>query len=128
MNDQVLCVDLRSGAAQDEGAFHHVLELAHVTRPRMTSQAGPRIRRHPLLEVVIHAQLMEKMAGQYVHVATTVPKWWQVEAEHVETVEEIGAEGAVFHPVFERFVARGDHATVDRDFLRAAEAPNAALL
>ena len=115
-------------ARQQKRAAHHILEFAHVARPRVSAQhcqcavAQPR-HRGPFRCVA--QQHRESERGD---VGAAFAQRGQREREHVEPVIKVGAEAAFVD--FERQVAvgAGDHAHIDPDWLGRAERHNFAFL
>jgi len=70
----------------------------------------------------------EKVSCEHRDVAAPLPQWRNVEAQDVQPIEEVDAEGTILHRVLDGHVAGGEDAAVDRHLLRGTEPPDATLL
>ena len=68
------------------------------------------------------------MAGEQFHIAGALAQRRQIDAEHAQPVEQVGAETAGGHQVAQRSVAGADHPHIHLARLRGAHAPHFAAL
>ena len=101
----------------------HVLQLAHVARPRLCLQALQR-RRGQLLHRRSQPAcgVGEEVRGQLRDVLAALAQRRQPQPHHVEAVQQVGTEAALFHQRLQRLVGGGDHPHVDADQLAPADA------
>ena len=108
---------------EDDGAFDLVGEFADVAGPGLGEEAGFAVRRdREIFEAVARGDLGEEVTGEVKDVGAAFAERREREAEEVEAVVEVFAEGVLLDEVGERAVGGGDEADVDWDFARAAEA------
>src|SRR3546814_7855636 len=69
-----------------------------------------------------HGRCLQEAFGQLRHVAAALAQRRQMQAHHVEAMQQVAAETAVGHPCLEVLVGGGDHAHVDPDQLAPANA------
>ena len=109
----------RLPAGEQRRALDHVLELAHVARPRVCAQRVPRAlaqRRAP----------GEEMLGQRQDVVAAFGQRRQAHLDHVEAVVQVLAEQAVAHHGLQVGVGRAQHAHLHVARLVGAQALEAA--
>jgi hypothetical protein len=121
-------IDVRR-LGQQNRTLHHVGELAHVARPSVRTQRGPRARRQTLggKSVVLTGE-SEKVLGEHRNVVATLAKRWQAQRHDGETVVEVLAESTGANRRHKIFVRRGDDRDVHGLAARAAEAAHSAFL
>ncbi len=114
---------------QQRDPLEHVAELAHV--------AGPRVRQEPLLglrrqglerQAVVGADADQQMLGEQDHVAPALAQRRKAKGEDGESVVEILAEAALADGGLQIGVGGADDPRVGRLGMRAAQAPDRALL
>ena len=115
--------------AHEHRALDRVLELADVARPVIAREHVDGRRRDPLdVLPVLDRVLREEVVGQQHDVRLPLAKRRREDREHVQPVEQVLAERAGRHQLFERPVGGRDEAHVDADAVRAAEPLDLALL
>ena len=106
----------------------HVLQLAHIAGPVVCAQRLARGRGHALgRHAELGAGLGQEVLGQARHVAATLAQRRQLQAHHVQAMQQVGAETAGLHQAFQVLVGGGDHAHVHADQLAPADAKELAL-
>ncbi|MNF80821.1 hypothetical protein D3C84_630740 [compost metagenome] len=99
-----------------------VFQLAHVARPWQVLQVFLGFR---LEQFRLHRQLLggaaEEMLGQGRNVFATIRQPWNVDADHVQAVEQVLSELARVHQGFQVLVGGGDDAHVHLDRYMAAD-------
>jgi hypothetical protein len=123
-------VDVDHPLRADHGdALHHVAELADVARPVVAHELGLRLGGDALGRDVCAARhLVEQALGEHRDRLLPLAQRRDLEAQHFEPVEEVGAEPPGRHGVLEPDVGGRDHPEVHLDLDRAADAPELAAL
>ena len=113
----------RIAANHHDGALDHVLELAHVARPvpaaKLLLRCGRQLRR---IHAVVARVALDEMPRQREDVLDALAQGLHVQREHVEAVVEVLAEASARDLGGEVAVGRGQHAHVDLERGRAADA------
>ena len=104
---------------EDDRALDHVFELTHVPGPVVGHQAiarllGDRLHLLPL------GELLQEMLHHLLDVFLPLAERRKADLDHVQPVEEVGAEGSFGHAPLQVGVGRGDEADVDLPRLRAS--------
>src|SRR5687767_12193300 len=116
----------RSPGGQQHGALDDVAQLANVPRPRVRLERGERVvgqsrgRRS--------AVGLKEVLRQQRDVDRTLAQWRQRDADRVDAIVEIAAEGAVLHLRLKILIRRRDDAEVRLDLLCPADAKERAEL
>src|SRR5690606_20440412 len=125
---EIFAAELLS-VAEEDGALHHVLELADVARPAVGREQIDGVlldARDALLQPRV--ELPEEVLDEERDVPGALAERGQADGHDVEAVEEVLAERALSDELLEIAVGRGDEADVDVDGLDAADALELALL
>src|SRR5579863_7282479 len=80
-------------ATQDDGFFHHVLQLTNIAGPVMPGQAAKRLVGDLLRgKILLPADLCYKMPDQLRHIGGAFTEWRQRYRHYVEPVVQIFTE------------------------------------
>src|SRR5262249_40440232 len=112
--DEIL-VELENGPlAEDDGALHDVLELPDVTGPAVARQASHGFRRDraDALAELLHKPGQEER-HQLGNVRSSAAERGDLDGEHVEPIEEVGAEPSRSNRLGEVAIRRRDDPDVD---------------
>ena len=124
----VAAFDLSRAIAQQQRPAHHVFQLADVARPAVDAQPGQRAFADPR-----HLRARGSVAQQHRHrqrcdILAPLAQRREGEGEHVEAIEQVGAEPALGDFGGQIAVDAGDHPDVDLDRLGCADRHDLALL
>src|SRR5882672_667747 len=101
------------------GEHHHapdrVLQLSHVSRPRVVGETRQRVGRELLPAPVLLVEPLEEPRGQDRDLFLALPERGNHDLDHVEPVVEVLAELALDHRLLEVTIGGGDHPSVDVD-------------
>ena len=114
---------------QDEGALHHVLQLAHVARPAVRPQAIERGLGEGSSAAFLRCSRFSssrKCSASSTTSSSRSRSGGSVDREDVQTIAQVLAQLAVRHRLLRRAVAGGDHAHVDLHRLVGAHAQHLA--
>ena len=99
---------------RDDQALDHVLELAHIARPRVLGQRLHRLGRHAVMRERLRARTAcRNWLHEQRNVFAALAQRRHDDVDDVEAVEQILAERALRDHVAQVAVRRGDHAHVD---------------
>ena len=119
----------RVAVAQGDRPLHGVLELAHIAWPAVVQQDARDLGRERGRGPAEALGLVgEQTLGEQEHVLAPLAERRQIEAEHVEAIEEVRAEPALLDERLEVLVGGGDDAHVRRDLAVATDRAVGALL
>ena len=117
------------GGLEGDGSFDDVLELADIARPGVGLKDTDGIRGQSLaFDSETSTGPLDEVAGEIGKVVGSLAQGRQVEVEHVEPVEEILSEGALFDIGAEIPVRRRHDPDVELDFTGSAHRSNPVLL
>jgi hypothetical protein len=122
----------RFGGQEQRQALGQVAQFAHVAGPGVAAQQG-RAGLHLRMQVRMGARaqrgqgVFQRPFGQAGYVAGALAQGRQVQAQHGQAVEQVGAEAAFADALFQVAVGGADDAHVDGDGPRAAHAHHFAL-
>ena len=109
--------------------LQRVLELAHVAGPLVHHHRVERLLAQCLhLAAALLRQYLQKLLDEQQQVVPPLAQRRQVQRDHVEAVEEVGAEVAPPHLLLEVAVGGGDDPNVHRDRLGGADRDHFPLL
>src|SRR5204863_9583669 len=115
--------------AEDRSALDAVLQLADVARPVIVVQRGAGVVGHAQAGAVqLVREARERKVRERANVLPALAKRRDRDREDVDAEEEVFAERAALDRFFDVAVRRADHAHVDIDRRRAADALEAPLL
>src|SRR5271154_4398749 len=107
---------------QDYRAFDHVLELAHISRPAVADQPLHRFALDAgYLAPDFHAEAADEVVHEWRNIFVAFAQRRQLNGKHVQTVEQILAEGSLGGRSKKIAVSCSDHTHVDLDQIRTAE-------
>ena len=116
-------------ALEDDDALDEVLELAHVTGPRVGQEALEDLRGEAHgLPVVLARVLQAEVLGEGRDLLGPVAERGDEDIDDVEAVVEVLAKGPLGHRLFEVLVGGGDDADVDLDVAVGAQPRELAVL
>ncbi len=110
------------------GAFHAVLQLAHIARPVTAAQHPHRCRAELGGSRVVAVEAVEEMFGHGRDVFAALAQWRQLDADHVDAVVQVGAELARLHHALQIPVGGEDQAHIHLHRRRTPDALELALL
>src|SRR5262249_27016205 len=114
---------------EDDGAFHGVLERAHVPGPAMPDELRPGLLRKPLdALVVLEGVLAEEVIRERDDIRAPEAEGRHLDVNDVQTIEEILAESPLSNLGGEIFVRRRDDADIHLDGLVPTDALERPLL
>src|SRR2546422_9225682 len=104
-------IDFQDGSlAQHDGTLNHVLELAHVSRPLVSTEVLHRLRRDGTdLLPELPGEAREEEHDQLRDVGATLAKRRDLDRKHVQPGEEGGPEPPPRHRFLGKRLRRGDH-------------------
>ena len=105
-----------AAARENHGALEHVVQFADVARPIIAAQKGQGCFVHSLgnMSQLLCQRTLEGIDEQG-DVIATLPEGRHVDGEHLEPVEEIGAEALLQDLGFQIPVGRANDPYIDRD-------------
>ena len=126
---QVRHLDARLAFGQHDGAFHGVLELAHVARPVVGEESIERGRRQRAGPAVVgRTAAPHEGVSEREHVLAPLAQRGHLDGEHLEPEVEILAEGALAHHLGQVAVRGRDDTHVDALALRAPDTADLVVL
>ena len=125
---QMVRLDLRR-RAHDHQSLHQILQLTHVSRPRIAEQHFHGCRAELLrLLPVLRAKCVQEMRRQNRNVLGALPQRRHIEGNHVQPVKEVLAKGIALNFLFEFLIRGGQHAHIHiHRLIRSQRARRAAL-
>src|SRR5229473_6486020 len=119
-----------AGAEHVSGPEHDcpledILELPDVAGPMVALQDRQRFRRDPTdVFPELLAEFLQEVCDEEGDVLAALAQGWQVDGEHIQTVEQVFAHHPVAHRGLEVAVRRRDEAHVGLDVARVSDATN----
>ncbi len=112
----------RTLAGQQQGPFHHVFQLAHVSLPGQPLQMRQcAVRQGRRRHAVSRGRLIHKMTRQQRDIGDALTQRRHRHGKNVQPVIQIFAKAALLHLPIEDAVRRGDDANVDRNRIAPAD-------
>ena len=99
----------------DHQPLHHVLQLPHVARPGALLQIGKKPRAQRQILVILLAEPGQKPVGQGQDVLRPLPQRRDVQPDHVQPVEEVGAEQPAVYLLLQIAVGGHDQPDIQLD-------------
>src|SRR5580704_108749 len=110
-------------AREDAGAFDHIAELADVAGPGMRAEPPEAVGIDPgKLLAEFPLEMGDEMVGQPRDVLATLAERRDVNRQHVQSIEEIGAQATIRDVALEVAIRGRDEANVDANRARCADA------
>src|SRR5438270_2579935 len=125
---QELGADLGS-RRQNHGAFDNILQLAHIARPGISNQGSKSFGCHAARATFILFRILaQEMLYQRGNVFFTLTKWRQVNADDIQTIEQVFAELAFANQLLQIHIGGRDNTDIHLDFLDTTQMHKLAIL
>ena len=105
--------DLR-GAGKNNGAFNHILKLAHVAGPVVSQEPRHRLWiEGEMRPLEFYPDLRQEMLRQQMNVLAPVSQWGDRDGKNMETVEQVRAKGPLLNGGLEVGVGGSNQSNID---------------
>src|SRR4030067_3250794 len=106
----------------DRGAFYHILQLTHISRPVIFHQEAERLFSNSLhLTSHLYVKLLYEVLDQEGDIFFMLPERGQLYGDDVQAVVKVIPEFSFIHRLFQVTVGCGDDADVDLDRFRSPD-------
>jgi len=103
-------------------ALDEVPELANISGSRILDEDLHRLGTDPMKRAIVLLRILfNEVSDEDRDILAPLPQRWQMDAQDIQAIEQIAAEGPLLHLLAHRPIRRGDDAHVDADRRGAAE-------